>query len=120
MRLQLESARSVTFAKPIAMLLEKAYFGQVDCYQQGFLHGLIVALIGIDAAGCWDNDAVDVAVIVGIVQSSSATENIDGIVVPSQKAVWAEAGNLHAGVAFDALRKFYFESSPGFTVRLDC
>jgi len=50
-------------------------------------------------------DAVHVAIVVGVIESSGSAHDVNNIFVPAQQSFLAEVGDLFARVACDVVRK---------------
>src|ERR1700722_16215806 len=85
--------------------LRQSDFAHVDRYEQGFLHELIIPLIGVNSALRRDEDPADIAILRGVVETGGSAEDIDRVVVPAEQTVRPKAGDLLASVTFHAVGK---------------
>jgi hypothetical protein len=64
---------------------------EVDFDQYRLWNELVVALVRIDPTLGWHDDAVDVSIFRGMVEACSASQDIDGVVVTTDKPIWCRS-----------------------------
>ena len=64
------------------------------------------AIVSVDFSLSRNFDPIDIAIVVGVVQTSSGSENIYRILMPTQKTVMPEVGNLLLRVGRDAIGEY--------------
>src|ERR1700686_4905553 len=86
----------------------------VDGDQQRLRDFMLVGVGRVDSASSWNHDPVHVAVVVGVIESRRAAEDIDGISVPPQQAVLTVVSNLLPRVTGDGIRIGDLQRAPAF------
>ena len=64
------------------------------------------AIVSVDSSLSRNFDPVDIAILVGVVQTSSGSENIYRILMATQKTVRPEVGDLLLRVGRDAFGEY--------------
>src|SRR5471030_3335218 len=91
----------------------------VDIHQQRLGHEHIVAFVGVDASFGKELKSLDLSIVVGIIESRGAAQDIDGVIVTPKQSVRSETGDLLLGVTLDVIGKDHFEPAPSFSLDLD-
>jgi hypothetical protein len=91
----------------------------IDVHQQGFWHEHIVAFVGVHAAFGEELQAIEVFIVIGIIESRGAAQDVDGVIVTPKQSIRSETGDLLFGVTLDVIGEDHFEPTPSLSVDLD-
>src|ERR1700744_2569657 len=91
----------------------------VDGDKQWSRDELVVALVGVYAPCGREHEPIDLPVLRGVIQSGRSAQDVDGVVVTTQKPVRAKAKDLFARVTLDLLRKDHLEPTPRLACNFD-
>jgi hypothetical protein len=77
----------------------------VNCHEQWFRDQLVIALVGIDAPLGREHETINLPILRGVIQSGRSTQDVDGVVVTTEKAVRTKTKDLLTSVTLDPVRE---------------
>src|SRR5207249_4342621 len=93
-------------AKSFASAFYKLHLADVDRNQHRIRNSMSSPVVSVDSSLSRNFDPIDIAIVVGVVQTSSGSENIYRILMPTQKTVMPEVGDLLLRVGRDAIGEY--------------
>ncbi len=92
----------------VASPLAESNIANVDGNQQRLRDLPLVSVGQIDSACGWHHDPVDVAIIVGVIETSAAAKNVHRVLVSPWQTVLTKVRNLFSRMTGNVLGKRHF------------
>src|SRR5205823_14966166 len=86
--------------------LYKPYLADVDRNQHRIRNLMSSPVVSVDSSLSRNFDPIDIAIVIGVVQTSSGSENIYRVLMATQKTVMPEVGDLLLRVGGDAIGEY--------------